>query len=192
VREQAGHRARVRIAIGLGANLGDPRSAIGNALAGLAVFVTDLRVSPLYRTAPVGGPSQPSYLNAAAVGSTRLGPHELLERLRSLEIAAGRKPSLLRNAPRPLDLDLLLYGNRIISSTTLTVPHPRMAERRFVLTPLADLVPGRIVPGLGKTVATLLSALPTASASDVNRIGAPRSRPSALFTPGPGRSRSER
>ena len=121
----------------------------------------------------MGGPSQPFYLNAAAVGSTRLGPHELLERLCALERAAGRKPSRIRNGPRLLDLDLLLYGNQIISSKTLTVPHLRMAERRFVLAPLADLVPGRVVPGLRKTVATLLAMAP---ASDAMRVGAPRPR----------------
>ncbi|MEO6323182.1 MAG: 2-amino-4-hydroxy-6-hydroxymethyldihydropteridine diphosphokinase, partial [Thermoanaerobaculia bacterium] len=90
--------------------------------------------------------------------------------------AAGRIPSRVRNAPRALDLDLLLYGSRIIASPRLTVPHPRLSERRFVLVPLADLVPRRVVPGLRRTVATLLRDAP---AGEVVRIGRVNLRPPA-------------
>ena len=147
-------------AIGLGANLGDPRATFAFALARIAPFVSSLRVSPLYRTAPIGGPPQPDYLNAAAVFRTSLAPEELLERLLAIEREAGRARGKVRNSPRVLDLDLLLYGRRSIEWRRLRVPHPRLTERRFVLAPLADLVPGRVVPGTGRTVGRLLAEAP--------------------------------
>ena len=122
----------------------------------------DLVLSPLYRTEPVGGPGQPDYLNAVATGRTRLLPLELLALLRRLEAEAGRDPLGERNGPRTLDLDLLLYGDEVIGLPDLAVPHPRLAARRFVLAPLADLVPDRVVPGTGRTVASLLAAAPPA------------------------------
>lgn len=152
----------VTAAIGLGGNLGDPRAAFALALARLAPHVTALRVSPLYRTAPVGGPPQPDFLNAAAVFRTRLAPRKLLELLLAIEAEAGRIRTAERNAPRTLDLDLLLYGDRELRERGLVVPHPRLAGRRFVLAPLADLVPRRVVPGSGRRVATLLASAPEA------------------------------
>lgn len=148
-------------AIGLGANLGAPRQAFALALAALAPHVSALRVSRLYRTAPVGGPPQPDYLNAAAVFETRLSPRALLDLLLAAEAEAGRVRGA-RDAPRTLDLDLLLYGSRVVRGRGLTVPHPRLARRRFVLAPLAELVPGRVVPGTGHRVATLLRLAPEA------------------------------
>jgi 2-amino-4-hydroxy-6-hydroxymethyldihydropteridine diphosphokinase len=108
----------------------------------------------------VGGPPQPDYLNAAAVASTSLGPADFLGRLAAIEREAGRRKGNGRNSPRVLDLDLLLYGRRLIRGRGIHVPHPRMALRRFVLVPLADLVPGRVVPGTGKTVSRLLREAP--------------------------------
>lgn len=119
-------------------------------------------MSPLYRTAPVGGPPQPDFLNAAAVASTRLPPDAFLERLLAIEREAGRRRGNGRNSPRMLDLDLLLYGRYEVHRRGLWVPHPRMALRRFVLVPLADLVPRRVVPGTGRTVARLLREAPPA------------------------------
>jgi 2-amino-4-hydroxy-6-hydroxymethyldihydropteridine diphosphokinase len=150
------------VAVGLGANLGDPRASFAFALARIAGFTDGLSVSPLYRTAPVGGPPQPDYLNAAAVARTRLSPDDLLRRLAAIEREAGRTRGNGRNSPRVLDLDLLLYGRHLIARPGLRVPHPRMAERRFVLVPLADLAPRRVVPGTGKTVARLLREAPPA------------------------------
>lgn len=121
-----------------------------------------LVLSPLYRTAPVGGPPQPDFLNAVAVGRTSLAPLELLGVLQRIEADAGRTRAALRNGPRPLDLDLLLYGDLVLGLPGLVLPHPRMASRRFVLAPLADLRPDLVVPGTGRTVSALLAAAPPA------------------------------
>jgi 2-amino-4-hydroxy-6-hydroxymethyldihydropteridine diphosphokinase len=110
----------------------------------------------------VGGPPQPDFLNAVATGRTRLAPLELLRLLKRLEAEAERLPSGKTNGPRPLDLDLLLYGGRRIDLPELVVPHPRLTQRRFVLAPLADLAPDLVVPGTGRTVAFLLEAAPHA------------------------------
>jgi 2-amino-4-hydroxy-6-hydroxymethyldihydropteridine diphosphokinase len=132
--------------IGLGANLGDRTAALRTALAALAALPgTRLwRVSSLYRSAPVdaGGPD---YLNAVAEIATQLPPHDLLAALQAIEHAAGRERPY-RNAPRTLDLDILLYGDLRLDTATLTLPHPRMHERAFVLLPLAELAPERVLP----------------------------------------------
>ena len=119
-------------------------------------------LSPIYLTAPVDGPPQDDYLNAVATGWTSLTPLALLALLKQLEAEAGRNPAGERNGPRPLDLDILLYGELRIDRPELIVPHPRLTERRFVLAPLADLLPARVVPGTGKTVARLLAEAPPA------------------------------
>ena len=130
--------------IGLGANLGDARAALRAAVRALAALpgTRVLRVSSLYRSAPVdaGGPD---YLNAVAELDTPLAPLALLHALQSIEQAAGRERPY-RNAPRTLDLDLLLHGDERLDSPELTVPHPRMGERAFVLLPLAELAPGLV------------------------------------------------
>lgn len=118
--------------------------------------MTAPRLSPLYRTSPVGGPPQPSFVNAVLTGRTRLAPGELLARLKQLERAAGRRPGP-KSGPRPLDLDILLYGSSRRAAPAPVLPHPRLATRLFVLVPLADLAPRRIVPGTGKSVARLLA-----------------------------------
>ncbi len=132
--------------VGLGANLGERETALRNALAGIGALpgTRVLRISSLYRSAPVdaGGPD---YLNAVAEIATSLEPFALLQHLQTLERAAGRERPY-RNAPRTLDLDILLYGDLQLDSSTLTVPHPRMQERAFVLLPLAELAPERVLP----------------------------------------------
>lgn len=110
----------------------------------------------------MGGPPQPDFLNAVATGRTHLAPLELLRLLERLEAEAERLPSREANGPRPLDLDLLLYGDLRIDLPELVVPHPRLTQRRFVLAPLADLLPDLVVPGTGRTVASLLSSAPPA------------------------------
>lgn len=144
-----------RTAVGLGSNLGHRAR---NLLAGrraLEELLSDLRTSRVYETAPVGGTAgRPRYLNACCVGRGVRGPSELLEAFREAERRAGRGPEA-RDGPRTLDLDLLLYGDRRISSPELEVPHPRMAARAFVLVPLAELIPGVEVPGTDRTVAEL-------------------------------------
>lgn len=128
--------------IGLGANLGEAQATLRQAARELAGTpgIDDLRLSPFYRTAPVDS-SGPDYVNAVAGVQTRLSPLALLDVLQQIELAHGRMRPY-RNAPRTLDLDLLLYDDLAIDTPRLVVPHPRMHERAFVLQPLGDLAPG--------------------------------------------------
>lgn len=144
----------VRVAIGLGSNLGDRRGHLRRALQGLRALGRPAAVSSLYETAPIGGPDQDPYLNAVVVLETELEPRRLFEQLLRLEREAGRERRR-RWAPRTLDLDLLLYGSEELDDPDLTVPHPRMEERRFVLEPLAEVWPEAPLPG-GRRPADLL------------------------------------
>lgn len=145
----------IRAYIGLGANLGDARAQVEAALAALEATpgVQLIARSSLYRSAPVdaGGPD---YVNAAAAIDTTLEPHVLLQALQAIEDRFGRERPY-RNAPRTLDLDLLLYGVLQFSDPVLTLPHPRLHLRAFVLQPLAELAPKLQVPGLGAVRALL-------------------------------------
>lgn len=118
-----------------------------------------LVVAPLYRTAAVSPVPQPDYLNTAALAHTDLPPEAVLALAKSLERAAGRRRTA-RGAPRPLDIDLLLYGSEVSSSPELVLPHPRLAARRFALEPLAAIAPDLPVPPEGTPVAELLARLP--------------------------------
>lgn len=143
--------------VGLGSNLGDRRGRIREALRRLD-RIAGVRVrkrSRIIETDPVGKTDQPRFLNAVAEVETRLEPLPLMRRLLDVERSLGRVRRE-KWGPRTIDLDLLLWGDRSISTRTLTLPHPRMAERRFVLGPLAELCPGRKVPGTGRTVRGLL------------------------------------
>ncbi len=147
--------------IGLGSNLGDRKAHLDAALAGLAEVpgVTLKGVSRYHETAPVGGPAgQGDYLNAAAVIATTLEPLDLLHRLQDIEQRAGRIRSV-HWGERTLDLDILLFGDRVIATAELRVPHPLMAVRRFVLEPLAEVAPQTVDPVTGRTVAELLANL---------------------------------
>ncbi len=147
--------------IALGANLGDRQANIQAALSQLEQTpgIRLLRISSLLENPAVGGPADsPPFLNAAAAIETTLGSHALLHRLLEIEHQIGR----IRRArwePRPIDLDLLLYGNQIISSQELVVPHPLMHERRFVLQPLAEIAPDVVHPALQMSIAGLLDNL---------------------------------
>jgi 2-amino-4-hydroxy-6-hydroxymethyldihydropteridine diphosphokinase len=143
-----GLRPLVTAYVGLGANLGDAEIAVRGALRSLS-SIQDTCVtgaSRLYRSAPVDA-AGPDFINAVAALQTRLSAPALLAALRALEQAAGRQRPY-RNAPRTLDLDLLLYGEGRIDSPGLTVPHPRLAGRAFVLRPLAELAPTRVAAGM--------------------------------------------
>lgn len=146
--------------IGLGSNLGDREATLRGALRELDARgdVKVVRRSDFHETEPVGGPPQGAFINAAAELATPLQPEELLAVLHEVEDDFGRERTV-RWGPRTLDLDLLLYGNRIIDTSDLQVPHPRMHERRFVLEPLCELCPDRRHPRLGKTVRRLLAEL---------------------------------
>lgn len=135
---------RTEAFIGLGANLGDTRAAVEGAIGQIAVLPQTRLIhrSSLYQTAPVHA-SGDDYVNAVVEISTRLAPLELLHQLQALENQAGRQRPF-RNAPRTLDLDILLFGDLQIDSPELTVPHPRLWQRAFVLMPLAEIAPKRV------------------------------------------------
>ena len=119
-----------------------------------------LAVSPFYETEPVDcPPGSGAFLNGVAIMEWQGGPHELLERLREIECALGRPAQREWHAPRPLDLDILYAGEAVMDTPDLILPHPRIAQRRFVLEPLADVRPGLVLPGQTRTVAELLALL---------------------------------
>lgn len=146
-------RDEVSAWIALGANLGDAAATLKQAMAAIAQqpLCRMVRASSLYRSAPVDA-NGPDFVNAVVEISTRLTAPELLDVLQAIEAAAGRERPY-RNAPRTLDLDLLLYGDARIESDRLCVPHPRMAQRAFVLLPLAQIAPQRVDAALLKQVA---------------------------------------
>lgn len=151
--------------VGLGSNVGSRLAALGAAVAALEATpgVRVAAVSAVYETEAhtlPGQDPQPDHLNAVAHVRSDLGPDALLDRLHAIERAAGRDGRAPRWSPRPLDLDLLLWGDLTLDTAALTLPHPRLAARRFVLAPLADLAPGLVIPGLGRTVADLLATTP--------------------------------
>ena len=142
--------------VGIGANLGDARANVLDAIARLARLpgARLVQASSLYRTAPIDS-SGDDYVNAVAQLDTALDAHALLQALLAIEQAHGRERPY-RNAPRTLDLDLLLYGDQVIDDApTLIAPHPRMHERAFVLAPLAEVAPGLVIPGRGAVTALL-------------------------------------
>lgn len=147
--------------IALGANLGDPAAQVETACGELARLPETrlARRSALYLSKPVGYADQPDFVNAVAGVRTRLSPRDLMQVLLEIEARHGRDRAF-KNAPRTLDLDLLLYDGLVMHAPGLTLPHPRMAERPFVLLPLAEIAPDAIIPGHGR-VADCLAGLPT-------------------------------
>jgi len=146
----------VKCAVALGSNLGDRVAHLDFAVSKLRPLVRNLKVSRYYDTAPVGVPGQqPLFLNAAVVGHTSMSAQHLLDGLLAIERERGReRPG--PNAPRTLDLDLILFGDAVINEPDLVVPHPRFRERRFVLEPLTEIAPGLVDPVTRKTVIQLL------------------------------------
>jgi 2-amino-4-hydroxy-6-hydroxymethyldihydropteridine diphosphokinase len=143
--------SRVIAFIALGSNLDDPSAQLEGALQSLAALPRSrlVRVSSFYRNPPVGYADQPDFVNAAAMLETGLEPRELLARLLAIEHSRGRARSFA-NAPRTLDLDIALYGDRVVDEPDLTIPHPRLCERAFVLVPIAEIAPDALVPGSGR------------------------------------------
>ncbi len=159
-------RTPVRAFVGLGGNLGDARATLESALRSLSTLPHTMlqRCSSWYRSAPVEAAGS-DFVNAVAELETTLAPHALLAELRAIERAHGRERSY-RNAPRTLDLDLLLYGDVCLDTPTLTVPHPRLHQRAFVLLPLGELWPDGAVPRHG----TIRELLARVSEQDVTRM----------------------
>lgn len=152
-------RALTPVAIALGANLGDREGQLRQAIDALRAVLGPCDVSAFHDTVAVGVPdSQPNYLNAALVAQTRLDPQSLLDHLLAIERSLGRERPHL-NAPRTLDLDLILYGDLRLDTPTLTIPHPRFRDRAFVLQPLAEIAPVMVDPVTGLTVEALLRRL---------------------------------
>lgn len=152
--------AQVRAFIGLGSNLCDPRQQVTEAFGQLAALPHTRLVhhSSLYRTPPMGPQDQPDYINAVAEIATTLSAEELLARLQDIERLHGRIRDGQHWGPRTLDLDLLLYGQEIIDTPALRVPHPGMSGRNFVLLPLHEIAPQAVIPGHGP-LAGLLAAV---------------------------------
>jgi len=159
LRTRYGERDPVRGFVGVGSNVGDRAGTIRRAaeLIGAHPEIELVASSGIRETEPWGPVEQPPFLNGVVAVETSLGPRELLDVLLELERRLGRVRGV-RWGPRTIDLDLLLYDDAVVDEPGLTVPHPRLHERRFVLEPLAELDPGRVVPGRG-TVADLLGAL---------------------------------
>lgn len=150
--------------LGLGSNRGDRLVNLQAAIATLAPPVRVLRQSAVYETEPWGYAEQARFLNLALEAETELAPVALLAHIKAVEQQLGRQPSF-RYGPREIDIDILLYGNFQVdlseAEADLKIPHPRLAERAFVLAPLAELAPGLLVPGTGRSVAELLAAQDT-------------------------------
>lgn len=144
------------MALALGGNLGAVEQTLRRALASLRAALGPLAVASLYRTAPLSPVPQPPFLNTAALAHTDMEPEAILALAKALELTAGRRRGE-RFGPRPLDVDLLLWGDRVSAAPELTLPHPRLACRRFVLAPLAEIAPELPVPPGGETVAALLA-----------------------------------
>lgn len=146
--------------LGLGSNLGDRRASLRDALDTLEA--PDLHIgalSPIYETEPLEVVDQPWFLNLVAEAATTLSPIELLARLQDVERTFGRRRTIPKG-PRTLDIDILYYGRLVLDTPELTIPHPRVSERRFVLVPLADIAPGLRDPRTGRTVLEMIEEAP--------------------------------
>lgn len=154
----------MRAAIALGSNLGDRKANLRAALRGIRKLSDPAQpflVSRFYVTSPVNcPPDSDQFINAAVEISPELGPIELMRALQAIEAAMGRPDARERNSPRPIDLDIIYFGDLRIESPELVIPHPRVAERRFVLAPLADIAPCFVLPGMTCTIQNQLSKLP--------------------------------
>ena len=148
----------VAVYLGLGSNLGDRQSHLDKALELLSWRLRIGKVSSIYQTEPIGNVEQPRFLNLVCQGYTRLAPMELLTLAKGIELKLGRTPGK-SNAPRPIDIDILFYGEQVIETPELVIPHPRLTERAFVLIPLAEIAPDLVHPLSGKTIKELLAGV---------------------------------
>ena len=154
--------------IGIGSNEGDRFTNLYNSI-GLLVQECDIeKISSVYETAPQGYKDQPDFLNCVVQVNTELRPQQLLQELKSIEMMMGRTPTFL-NGPRIIDLDILMYGETVIDTDELKLPHPRMHERAFVLVPFEEIAPECVHPNLHKTISALLKELKYSGA--VNKWG---------------------
>lgn len=168
-----GLRGKVNLAtayLGLGSNLGDRRQNLAKALKLMSPQVKVMKLSSIYETEPVGYTDQPLFYNAVCQVSTALSPRELLHLAKEIEQRLGRRASF-PNAPRPIDIDILFYDDKITRSKELIIPHPRLVERAFVLVPLAEIAPNLVHPEKGQTIKELLNKLePVAGVQKLSEI----------------------
>jgi 2-amino-4-hydroxy-6-hydroxymethyldihydropteridine diphosphokinase len=153
------------VLVGVGANLGDPLAACRSGIAAVAAdgAVRIVAVSRFYHTAPRDYAPQDWFVNAVAALETRLGPRALLNRIKAIEVQMGRSGGGVRFGPRPIDMDILFYDDRIMDAGDLVIPHPRLHKRRFVLQPLCDIAPDMIHPVLKVSMAMLLAGAEVAA-----------------------------
>lgn len=152
-----------RVYLGLGTNLGDKRKNLDDTLLVIKERIgTVVSLSSFYETAPWGFESQNSFLNAAVGVDTALTPEALMQATQEIEKQLGRRHKSVQKVyhDRPIDIDILLYGDTVLQTETLTIPHPEMTERRFVMEPLAEIAPDVVHPVFGKTISKLLSLIP--------------------------------
>ncbi len=157
--------------IGLGANTGNREANLHMALRGLTRMARVEAVSSLYETDPVGPVDQPAFYNAVCRIETGMEPESLLRFLKNLEHEIGRRPGAERWGPRPIDLDILLYDERIVERDELTVPHPRLAERAFALVPLAEIALDALDPRRKETIAKLAQSADTRGVRKIKEAG---------------------
>jgi 2-amino-4-hydroxy-6-hydroxymethyldihydropteridine diphosphokinase len=158
--------------LGLGANIGNREANLRMALRGLTRMARVEAVSSLYETDPIGSVrDQPAFYNAVCRIETGLEPESLLRFLKSLEHEIGRRPGGPIGGPRPIDLDILLYDDRVYEGEDLVIPHPRLTERAFVLVPLAEIAPEALHPATGETIAQVARAVPTDGVRQIKPSG---------------------
>lgn len=154
--------------LGLGSNMGDRRANLSGAITALSERVDVVKISSVYETEPVGYEEQPLFLNAVCLVRTDIGPLQLLSLVKGIESDMGRETSF-PNGPRVIDIDIIMYGDLVVVDPELTIPHPRMAERAFVLMPLVEIAPDLVHPFIGESVGELL--LRVDGRDGVKRIG---------------------
>jgi len=154
--------------LGLGSNVGDRGANLSTAIEALSERVDVVKVSSVYETEPVGYEEQPLFLNAVCLVRTNIGPLQLLSLVKGIESDMGRETSF-PNGPRIIDIDIIMYGDLVVVDPELTIPHPRMAERAFVLVPLVEIAPDLVHPLIGESVGELL--LRVGSRDGVKQIG---------------------
>lgn len=155
--------------LGLGSNIGDSRANITQAIQLLGTVVQKIKQAPFYTSKAVGYTDQPDFINTAISGRTGLSPEELLEFIGQVEQQVGRTASF-RWGPREIDIDIIFYGNRVLATDSLVIPHPRLRDRDFVLRPLNDLDPGMIDPASGQTVQQLLNKIGPSQRSILEKV----------------------